>query len=91
LGGERTSKRGLGSNAPDVLAGGFAVEVKHRRTLPAWLTAAMAQSARNAPDGALPLVVLHEAGQRHADDLVVLRLADFREWFGDLEDGAERG
>jgi hypothetical protein len=29
-------------------------------------------------------VVLHEAGQRHADDLVVLRLGDFQDWFGEV-------
>jgi hypothetical protein len=62
---------------------GFAVEVKTRKTLPAWLVSAMAQAVRNAGDGRLPLVVLHEAGDKHDGDLVTLRLGDFQEWFGD--------
>ena len=80
LGGERVGCTGQAT--ADVLTpGGFAVEVKHREKLPAWLTGALAQAERNAPEGYLPLVVLHEHG-RH-DSLVVLRLSLFTEWFGD--------
>ncbi len=53
----------------------MAVEVKHRAKLPTWLTAAMAQAEQNAPEDKLPVVVLHEKHQRHAQDLVILRLA----------------
>ncbi len=82
LGGERASKHGQGESTPDVLTSAYAVEVKHRKELPAWLKEAMAQSVRNAPEGKLPLVVLHESGCRHGEDLVMMRLADFRDWFG---------
>lgn len=45
---------------------------------------AMAQARTNAPAGRLPVVVLHRVWSRHDNDLVVLRLADFEEWFGGL-------
>jgi hypothetical protein len=84
LGGERLPVNGRGDR-PDVQHPVFAVEVKHRRTLPTWLKAAMAQARRGAGAGQLPVVVLHEAGSRHADDIVCVRLEDFAEWFGTLE------
>ena len=82
LGGERLPVNGRG-NQPDVRTPWLAVEVKHRRRLPGWLTAALAQASADA-GRTLPLVVLHEAGQPHAEDIVCLRLADFEQWFGPL-------
>ncbi len=64
-----------GGATPDVITDLLAVEVKHRKALPEWLKDALTQAERNA-DNRLPLVVLHEAGKRHADDLVLLRLQD---------------
>jgi hypothetical protein len=78
LGGRRVPVTGRGG-APDVEHERFAVEVKHRKELPAWLKEAMAQAEAAARDGKVPVVVLHERGQRHADDLVVLRLGDLEE------------
>ncbi len=42
------------------------------------------RNLEKAPDfgDQLPIVILHEAGQRHANDLVVLRLSDFVDHFG---------
>jgi len=82
LGGERVSKFGLGSDVPDVETEWCSAEVKHRKALPSWLKGAMAQAVANASADMLPLVVLHEHGKRHDDDLVMLRLEDFQEWFG---------
>ena len=81
LAGERLPVNGRG-RAPDVVSPWLAIEVKHRRRLPAWLTTAVAQAASGATEGRLPVVVLHAAGQRHAEDLVLLRLADFEQWCG---------
>ena len=68
-----------GSVAHDWLS----IEVKHRRALPVWLCDAMVQAvAANRGNDKLPVVVLHQKGRRHDDDLVVLRLKDFVEWFG---------
>lgn len=65
-----------GSNSADVETDTMAVEVKHRKTLPAWLLDAVHQAQRNA-GRKTPIVVLHQAGQRHTGDLVVVRMADF--------------
>ena len=81
LGGKRLGATGRAG--ADVVNDWLAVEVKHRKRLPAWLRDALDQ-ARTGAGERLPVVVLHEAGQRHADDLVVLRLADFEDWFGDV-------
>jgi len=79
------SQRGLGERTADVETSAFSIEVKHRGKLPLWIHGAMDQAERNARDGKLPLLVLHECGRHHRNDLVVLRLGDFRDWFGDLE------
>jgi hypothetical protein len=68
----------------------------NNKSLPAWIKDAMAQAEAAARDGKVPVVVLHERGQRHADDLVVLRLGDLEEllfdaWLGERRiDNAER-
>ena len=81
LHGERTGNRGAATD--DVQHGWLSVEVKHRRQLPSWLTAAMGQAQRNAPAGKLPIVVLHAHGARAVNDVVCVRMGDFLDWFGD--------
>jgi hypothetical protein len=77
LGGQRVPVAGRARGAvPDVTHPAFAVEVKHRRRLPQWLRTAMAQAEAAARGGQVPIVVLHEAGQRYGSALVVLALAD---------------
>ena len=89
LGGRRVPVSGRGrGDAPDVDHRWLAVEVKDRASLPAWLLDAIAQAEACAGPHQLPVGVLHAAGQRHEWDLVVLRLGDFVEWFGD--DGESR-
>lgn len=80
LGGKRNGATGLAT--ADVETAVFAIETKSRKTLPDWLTAAMAQAVRNAPDGKTSLLVLHELGRRHDGDLVIMRMGDFEDWFG---------
>lgn len=80
LRGERTGN--TGGPSEDVAHDWLSIEVKTRKSLPAWLADAMAQAVRNAPAGRLPLLILHKAGDRHDNDLAVLRLSDFEEWFG---------
>ncbi len=77
LGGERVPVSGRGrGDAPDVAHDLFSIECKHRRTLPGWLLEAVAQAEAACVGGKVPLVVLHRAGDRHADALAVLRLRD---------------
>lgn len=85
LGGQRVGNRG--TNTEDVTHPRLSVEVKSRKSLPAWLLGAMAQAQANAPPGRVPCVVLHEVGARHASDLVMLALGDFEQWLGSERQG----
>ena len=80
LGGERLPVNGRG-NQPDVQTPWLAIEVKHRKALPGWLKDAVRQAVARG-GRKLPLVVLHEHGASHGEDIVCLRLADFMDWFG---------
>jgi hypothetical protein len=84
LGGKRVPVSGRGrGDVPDVEHPWLSVECKHRKSLPAWLLDAMDQARAAAREDQLPVAILHKAGRRHADSLVLVRLADFVEWFGD--------
>lgn len=85
LGGERVSNTALGLRSADVETPAYSVEVKSRKELPNWLVNAVGQAHRNAGRGKLPLVVLHQVGCRRVNDLVIVRLGDFIEWFGEPE------
>lgn len=82
LNGQRTGNRGKA--APDVCAGHLIVECKERKSLPAWLHHAVQQAVAAARADQLPVVVLHELGSRHDSDLVVIRMANWQEWYGSL-------
>jgi len=76
LGGGRLPSNGRGQ--PDVRAGGWAVQVKTVKALPAWLVAAVDQAARDAGPGEAPVVVLIEVRQGcKARRLAVLDLGDW--------------
>jgi len=77
LGIERIA--GVGRRDGD--GGWFSVESKSRANLPMWLTDAMEQSERLSRPDQLAIVVLHGNGMRHDDDLVVMRLREFRDRF----------
>ena len=67
----------------DVQAGLWSIEVKDReRFIGATF---MQQAIRNCPKDKTPLVVVHVTGQRHADDLVMIRLADWLDYYGPLK------
>lgn len=83
LGGQRLGAVGIAG--PDVVTDSLAIEVKQRKRLPAWLSGAMEQAVGAASGERIPVVVLHETGQRHDSDFVILRLADFQARLGGLE------
>ena len=92
IGGRRVPVSGRArGDAPDVQHEIYFIEVKHRHMLPTWLRSAMAQACAAQRDGQVPVVVLHETGSRHEDDLVVLRLCDFEQWHGRLHRDPEGG
>ena len=66
----------------DIDAGHLSIEVKHRDKLPKWIKDAVVQAIRNAGVSQLPIVILHESGQRHDNDIVMMRLKDYEEWYG---------
>jgi len=72
----------------DVSAGPFSIECKDRLKFSG--SHFMAQAINNCPAGKIPLVVVHVTGSRHNDDLVMLRMSDWLDWFGSLE-GEENG
>ena len=75
LGGERVPVSGRGrGHSPDIRHERLSIEVKNRKRLPAWIVNAMKQAEACAQEGQLPLVVLHQDGQRYQDALLVMRL-----------------
>jgi hypothetical protein len=63
-----------------------AIEVKYRKALPAWALACLeqARTGRTAA-GKVPMVVMLGRGMRITDGLVVMRVADFQELFGEIQ------
>ncbi len=81
LGGRRLPNSGTGQ--PDVQLPGFALQIKTRRELPAWLWAAMEQAARDAGPDERPAVVLNQVTQgRRARRLLVIDLEIFAALIG---------
>lgn len=89
LGARRASRPW--ADAPDVEADRLIVECKARRQLPKWLVGALANAERHAGPEQLAIAVLHEKGKHSENDLVLLRLGQFIEWFGDKWDWPSDG
>jgi len=83
IGGERVPITGRQrGSVPDVKHQWLSVECKCRQLIPMWLKEALAQAHAAVRGEQLPVAILHEAGQRHDDDIVCVKLAEFVEWFG---------
>lgn len=78
FGSQRSGPRGQG--VPDVITGKYSIEVKTRKRLPVWLREALDQATRNAVPDTLPIVILHEVGQRGERDWVVMEMGVFEKW-----------
>ena len=75
LGGKRVPVSGRGrGHSPDIEHDRLSIEVKSRKRRPAWIEEAMKQAEACAQDRQLPLVVLHQDGQRYKEALIVMRL-----------------
>lgn len=82
LGGVRVPITGrTRGSTPDIDHEWLSLEVKHRKKLPEWIHDAMRQAQASMKPNQLPTVVLHENRTNHKDDLVVIRLGDFIDWF----------
>jgi len=90
LGGKRVPVSGRGrGDQPDIAHPWLSLEVKDRATLPLWLLDALDQAEKSATADQLPVAVVHRAGDRHDQALVVLRLADVVAWCGGAVPGAD--
>lgn len=86
LGGERVPVTGRQrGSAPDIKHPWLSLEVKHRKTLPSWLQDAMCQAQASRTGDQLPAVILHGHRMEYRHSMVVLRLDDFLQWYGDWE------
>lgn len=66
----------------DVATEIFSIEAKTRKKFVG--KQFMEQAVANCSKDKTPLVVVHVVGQRMANDLVMLRLGDFEDWYGSL-------
>ncbi len=82
LGGKRIGN--TGGNSPDILAGNLAIEAKEREIVPKWLENAVAQADNNAQNGEIPVVILHQKGDRYDNALVIMRLKHFQQLLDDF-------
>ena len=94
---QRVHRKRLGLNPVDVgqqsREGGvdgenpwLAVESKERKTPIKWLVGGLARAVSYAGDSRMGIMIIHFLGQRHDEDLVVMRLVDFEEWFGPVDE-----
>ena len=79
LGGQRIPSTGRQrGETPDIEHATLSIEVKSRKSLPAWLLKALNQAQAASKDGKkMPVVVLHQDHALYAHSLVVLKLKDF--------------
>ena len=83
IGGTRVPVTGRGrGSAPDIEHEWLSVEVKSRKSVPAWIREALLQAqASNISDKKLPVAFIHQVGMNHNKDLVVIEMKDFQDWF----------
>lgn len=80
FGGQRTR---LGVAGADVVTGAYSIECKAWAKMPAKVVNALQQAERSATSNQVALAIIHETGQRRADDLVIMRMATFERLTGD--------
>ena len=76
LGGRRMGTMGM----EDVDCGQFSIECKNRKKFVG--TGFMAQAIANRYKDKIPMVVVHVTGQRHIEDLVMIRMSDWIDLYG---------
>jgi hypothetical protein len=81
LGGKRVPVHSTSECKSDIDHPCLGIEVKERKEVPSWLSDAVQQSVSNCQEDKLPIVILHQKGQRHDNDFVIMRLKDYCEWY----------
>ena len=72
----------LGEEGADGHNGWLRWELKCRKHMPEWILGALTQSQIGSKANELCVAVLKEKGVRWEGALVVMRLADFEDWYG---------
>lgn len=85
LGGRRIPVTGIDRHGADVVTEMFNVQLKLRRSLPAWLFDWLGGIVQTTPKGKVGILLLRKPRQEDADALVVMRYADFRDLHGKPE------
>jgi hypothetical protein len=85
LGGVRVPVAGR-RGSPDISHPWLSIETKERGALPRWVEVGIRQAEATAGPAQLPVLVLHQWGDRADRALIVLRLGDWVEWFGTREE-----
>ena len=67
----------------------LSIECKHRTKIHKYFHDWIAQSQAAAAKGKLPIVVAHEHGTFHKDDIVIINLKDFAKFMQWVMDGEE--
>ena len=80
FGAQRTR---LGVAGADVVTPLWSIECKCWAKMPSKVLGALQQAERSAQAGQVALAIIHETGQRRADDLVIMRMATFERLTGD--------
>ena len=82
LGGQRVPVTGRQrGDTPDIEHAALSIEVKSRKSLPAWLLGALGQARAASEEGKIPVVVLHQDRVPYAESLIVLTLKDFANYY----------
>lgn len=83
LGGERIPVTGIDRDGADVVTELFHVQVKHRRSIPAYLGEWLSGIRGTAQaQGKVGIVVLHVPGTEYRDAVVLVSLSDFQDLHG---------
>ena len=77
LGGRRIPVTGIDRDGADVVTDMFAIQVKLRKSIPAWLGQWLSGICATATDGRIGVLVLRKPRQDTKDALVVVRYADW--------------
>ena len=89
LGGKRVPITGRGrGDVPDADVPDSTPEIKSRKVIPLWLKEARDQAKAASKQGKPPVVIVHEAGTHHDNDLVLMSLKDYEALLGRREGAA---
>ena len=59
----------------------WSVEAKHRNKLANYITKGMLQAEMQAAKDQIPVLGLHQKGDKYEESYIVMRVSTFRDWF----------